>query len=300
MKRFVLLFCCSLLLLTGCSFKDVKKTSSNKKLSVYTSFYPMYDFAKKIGGTKVDVKNMTPAGIEPHDFEPTTNDIKGLSNADMFIYNGDNMEHWVNDVIQSLDNRNILIVKASDGIDLMKGEKSSDSMDPHTWLSIRNAKKELEKIKNAFCKKDPDNATYYEKNYYKYASEFDALDSQYKKELLPYKGRSIVVAHQAFGYLCKDYNLKQIAIEGLSPDSEPSPARMAEIIKSAKKNKIKVIFYEELVNPKVAETIAKETGSETKVLNTLEELSDKKIKEGEDYISVMKTNLQNLVYALSK
>ncbi|HGM3508960.1 TPA: metal ABC transporter substrate-binding protein [Clostridioides difficile] len=300
MKKFVLLFCCSLLLLSGCSLKEVKKTSSNKKLNVYTSFYPMYDFAKKIGGAKADVKNMTPAGIEPHDFEPTTNDIKGLSNADMFIYNGDNMEHWVNDIIQSLDNRNILIVKASDGIDLMKGEEDSDSMDPHTWLSIRNAKKELEKIKNAFCEKDPDNATYYEKNYYKYASEFDALDSQYKKELLPYKGRSIVVAHQAFGYLCKDYNLKQIAIEGLSPDSEPSPARMAEIIKSAKKNKIKVIFYEELVNPKVAETIAKETGSETKVLNTLEELSDKKIKEGEDYISVMKTNLQNLVYALSK
>lgn len=293
---------CVIVLFAGCAIKkdatDAKpetKTETTKKLTVYASFYPMYDFAKKIGGDKVEVKNMTPAGTEPHDFEPTANDMKGLSTADVFIYNGEDMEHWVTTALKSVNNANLEVVKASAPIQLQKGK--GNEMDPHTWLSIRNSIKQIAVIKDAFIKKDATNKTYYEKNYETYRKQLEELDAAYTKELASYKGRAIVVAHEAFGYVCKDYDLKQIAIEGLEPDSEPTPAKMKEIIKQVKEQNIQVIFYEELVNPKVAKAIADETGAKTMELNTLEGLSEEEIKEGKDYLSIMKDNLKNLVYA---
>ena len=110
--------------------------------------------------------------------------------------------------------------------------------------------------------------------------------------------KDIIVAHKAFGYLCKAYGLNQIAIEGLMPDSEPDPARMEEIIQLAKKKKINTIFFEELVSPKVANTIAKEIGAKTEVLNPLEGLSEEQVDAGEDYFSVMRTNLKQIKNAL--
>lgn len=291
----ILTICC-FTLLSGCSTGN--NADKDKKMVVYASFYPMYDFAKKIGGDYVEVKNMTPAGTEPHDYEPTTEDMKGLSKADIFIYNGDDMEHWAKSVIKSVDRKDLTVVRASDSVTLHHTENKD--MDPHTWMSIRNAIKEMNTIKEAFIKKDPAHKDAYEKNYETYAKQMDALDKEFTKELAPYKGRSIVVAHQAFGYLCNDYDLKQIPIDGLTPDSEPSPAKIKEIIKEVHAQNIKVIFYEELVNPKVAQTIADETGAQVKVLNTLEGLSNEEQKEGKEYISVMKENLNNLVYAFKK
>ena len=169
-----------------------------------------------------------------------------------------------------------------------------DGTDPHTWLSIKNAKKEMKNIKDALVKEDPENADYYEKNYQTYAKKFDELDKKYEDTLSPIENKSIIVAHEAFGYLCDEYDIKQVGIEGLTPDSEPDPARMTEIIKFAKDNNIKTIFFEELVSPKVAKTIAKEINANTAVLNPLEGLSDEDIKNGEDYFSVMEKNLQSI------
>ena len=170
--------------------------------------------------------------------------------------------------------------------------------DPHVWLSPVNAKKEMENIKNAYVKADPENKDYYEKNYQTYTAEFDKLDQEYKDTLSALPNKSIVVSHEAFGYLCDAYGLTQMGIEGLSPDSEPDPARMAEIIDFVKANHVKVIFFEELVSPKVAETIAAETGAQTQVLNPLEGLSDEELKNGADYFSVMEDNLKQLKAAL--
>lgn len=295
MRTMMIMICC-ITLLSGCYAKQ--NHANHKKMNVYASFYPMYDFAKKIGGDFVEVKNMTPAGSEPHDYEPSMEDMKGLSKADMFIYNGDDMEHWAKSVIKSVDNKNLSVVRASDSVTLLHAENKE--MDPHTWLSIKNAIKEMQMIKEAFIKKDPEHKDVYEKNYTIYHDKLVELDTDYTTALKPYKGRSIVVAHQAFGYLCNDYGIKQIPIEGLSPDSEPDPVKIKEIIQKVKDNNIKVIFYEELVNPKVAKMIADETGVQAKVLNTLEGLSDSEQKEGRDYISVMKENLENLKYAFGQ
>jgi zinc transport system substrate-binding protein len=272
----------------------------------------MYDFAKKIGGDKVDVVNMVPAGTEPHDWEPTASDVAGLEKADVFVYNGAGMEHWAKDVLESLGNKELIAVEAAKGVSLREGhhehedeheaeredEHDSEAYDPHVWLSPLNAKVQLENIKEAFVQADPDNKDYYQANYAKYAARLDALDKEFKDAISALPKNEIVVSHEAFGYLCAAYGLEQIGIEGLAPDSEPDPARMTQIIEFAKAHDVKVIFFEELVNPKVAETIAKATGAETDVLNPLEGLTDKQLAAGDDYFSVMRHNLEALKKAL--
>lgn len=277
--------------------------SESTKLKVVASFYPMYDFAVKIGGDKAEVSDMVPAGTEPHDWEPSAADIKNLEEADLFVYSGAGMEHWANDVLQSLDNSKLVSVEASRGLTLRAGhsheeEHDHGQYDPHVWLSPVNAKKEMENIKDAYVKADPDNRDYYESNYKTYAAKFDELDQEYKDTLSALPNKDIVVSHEAFGYLCDAYGLNQMGIDGISPDSEPDPARMAEIIDFVKENNVKVIFFEDMVSPKVAETIASETGAKTEVLNPLEGLSDEELKNGEDYFSVMEINRKKLEEAL--
>lgn len=285
---------------------EAKNNKGSTKLEVYTSFYPLYDFAVKIGGDKVKVTNLVPAGTEPHDWEPATTDILSLEKGDILIYNGVGMESWVDQVTASLENKDLVTLAASDGITLLKGgdEEEGDSdgnqtgYDPHVWLSIKNAKKEMENIKNAFAAADPGNRDFYEDNFKKYAAEFDALDLKFREELSGLDNKDIVVAHQAFAYLCADYGLNQVAIEGLAADSEPDAKRMAEIVDFAKNKNITTIFFEELVSPKVAEAVASEIGAATDVLNPLEGLTQEQLNEGEDYLTVMEENLNALVNAL--
>lgn len=304
MKKIIsLLLVIPMLFTIGCSKENKGNENSEGKIKIYTSIYPLYDFAKKVGGDKVDVTNLVPSGTEPHDWEISTSDIVNLEKAGMLIYNGAGIENWTDKVISTLENKDIVYVKTSEGLDIHKiGEKDSQkdnehnhgSYDPHTWLSIKNAKQEMENIKNALVKYDSDNADYYEDNYEKYAKKFDELDKKYSDTLGPIKNKTIIVAHEAFGYLCEEYDINQEGIEGLTPDSEPDPARMSQIIKFAKKNNVKTIFFEELVSPKVAQTIAKEINAKTEVLNPLEGLSEEQINNGEDYFSVMEKNLEVL------
>jgi len=284
------------------SSKAASQTGAEKKLKVYTSFYVMYDFTKKVGGDKIDVTNLVPAGTEPHDWEPATTDIVNLEKADVLVYNGASMESWIEKVLGSLQNKNLVVVEASEGLDLMAGHaeegEETTKYDPHVWLSPVNAKKEMENIKNALVQADAINKDTYESNYAKYAAQFDELDQEYKTASASFTSKDIIVAHQAFGYLCKAYGLNQVAIEGLTADSEPDPARMSEVIKFAKDHKVKTIFFEELVSPKVSETIAKAVGAKTATFNPLEGLTDEEQSKGLEYVSVMKQNLQTLKDAL--
>lgn len=287
-------------------------TGSTASLSVVASFYPMYDFAEKIGGDHVTVTDLVPAGTEPHDWEPAPSDITTLEKADVFIYSGAGMEHWVTSVLNTLENKNLVTVEASDGITLLHGfheeeeaaasgsaATSADSdVDPHVWLAPLNAKIEMENIKNALVQADPDHKADYEANYTKWSAECDKLDQEFKTTLSGLRNKDIVVSHEAFGYLCDAYGLNQMGIEGIDPDSEPDPARMAEIQDFVKANNVKIIFSEDLVSPKVAQTIADATGAKMETLNPLEGLTDDQLAAGDDYFSVMRQNLQILKTAL--
>lgn len=313
--------------LTGCgSRQDFEPGADHKesKLQVMASFYTMADFAEKIGGDKAVVACMVPTGTEPHDWEPSTTDITALERADIFIYNGAGMEHWAEDVTESLENEKLLVVEASEGVTLHKeGEARTESgahtegeaypegedsheghghshggYDPHVWLDPQNAKLEMENIKNAFAQADPDNGAYYEANYKKWAEKADELDQKYREALAPFAGKQVVTAHEAYGYLCSAYGLEQMGIDGLSPDSEPNPRRMADIIDFVRENQIRAVFFEELSGSKTAETVAAETGIELLALSPLEGLSDEELEAGDDYFSVMEKNLEQILLAL--
>mgnify|MGYP000863669240 CR=1 FL=1 len=289
-----------IMILTGCS-NSVEEDDG--KMKVYTSFYPMYDFTYKIGGDKISVYNMVSTGIEPHDWEPTALDIVNLENADMFVYNGAGMEHWVEEVLKNLENKELVVVEASEGINLLESEENHQDhdhggYDSHVWTNPINAKIEMENIKNALIQLDSDNKEYYEGNFEKYSQEFDKLNDEFITILSDLPNKDIVVSHKAFSYMCDAYGLNQIAIDGLSPDSEPNLGRMAEIIDFVNENNIRVIFFEELSSSKVVNTIANETNAVVDVLNPLEGLNDEEIQNGDDYFSVMRKNLEALKRAL--
>ena len=301
----------SLSLLTGCGTQPADTAADDGRLRVLTSFYPMYDFACKIGGDCIDVTNMVPSGTEPHDWEPSTNDLKNLEKTDVFIYNGADMEPWADDLLVSRSDT-LHVVEASENVKLRTTDGEHEhahehedadhhhgDFDPHVWLDPENAKIEMEAIRDALCAADPENSTVFQANYEKYAAELDALDVEFREKLAPLPNRTIVVAHEAFGYLCDAYGLTQVGIEGLSPDSEPDPGRMAEVIDFVRDHSISTIFFEELVSPKVAEAIASETGAQAKMLSPLEGLSDEQAAAGADYFSVMHDNLAALMEALN-
>lgn len=312
-KLFCLILVFSLFLFSGCARKTNSGSSAeNAKIKVFTSFYPMYDFAGKIGGDKINLTNLVPAGTEPHDWEPTPKDIAAVEKADVLIYNGAGMEIWMDKVLKSVKNKNLIVVEAAKNIKLLenteeheedgKEENESDHedllYDPHVWLNPMNAKKQMESIKEALIKVDPENKDFYQKNFEDNAAEFDKLNKEFADAVAGFARKDIIVSHEAFGYLCDAFGLQQVGIEGLSAESEPTPARMAEIARFARENNVKVIFFEELVSPKIAETIAKEVGAQTLMLNPLEGLSEEDVKAGKDYFTIMRDNLETLKKAL--
>lgn len=262
------------------SDKNNDKDNSGK-LQIYTSIYPIYDFTKKIGGEKISVYNMTKAGAEPHDFEITSKDMANLSKADLFIYNGGGMEHWVDTIKEAL--KDIKYVNTSSNI-------NENNLDPHFWLSPINAKIQMENIKNGLIEIDSKNKNYYESNYNLYANRLTELDKKIKTSLSDIKNRNLVLTHPAFGHFCKEYSLNQIAIVR----DEADPKAMAEIITFIKSNNVRAIFYEEFSSSKLVDSIAKETGIKILTLNPIESLSEENIDSGEDYFSIMEKNLISL------
>lgn len=291
----------------GQTAQEEAADKSEEKLQVMASFYTMADFAEKIGGDRAEVTCMVPTGTEPHDWEPSTTDITGLERADIFIYNGAGMEHWAEDVTESLENKTLVIAEASQGVTLHAEAQEHDheghshshgGYDPHVWLDPQNAKLEMENIKNAFVQADPENGAYYEANYEKWAGKAEKLDQKYREALAEYAGRQVVTAHEAYGYLCSAYGLEQVGIDGLSPDQEPNPRRMADIIDFVRENQISAVFFEELSGSKTAETVAAETGIRLLALSPLEGLSKEELEAGEEYFGVMEKNLEQLLVSL--
>lgn len=291
MKKLLTLF---LMLLFLCGCASEKPEIDNSKLQVYASFHAVYDFADKIGKDKIQLFCMTPSGTEPHNWEPTSGDMLSLENADILFYNGNGMESWTDKIKTSIENPNIKY------IELSKAVTTYNSKDPHIWLNPLNVLKEAEVIKTALAEADPANKEFYEKNYEIFSADIKKLDSAYRESLSKYKNKTIIVAHEAYGFLCEEYGIEQTAIEGLSADSEPSPAKMAEISSLVKEKNIKYIFFEELLTPKAAEVIAEETGAELLVLNPFEGLTEEEIKNGDDYFSIMYKNLENIQKALGE
>lgn len=287
------------------------------KLKVAASFYPMYEFARAVGGDRADIVNMVPVGTEPHDWEPTAKHMKTLNEAALFIYNGAGMEHWVEKTLGSVDNKSLVAVETSKGLTLLEGheehedddhghghghgseEKDADeAFDPHVWLNPLNVVRQVEAIRDAMVKADAANKATYEANAAKYIEQLQALDKEFEAGLTGCKHKEIFTSHAAFGYLVNRYGLEQHAIAGLSPEAEPKPQQMKEIVDEAREHNVQYIFFETLASDKVANVVAKEIGAKTLVLNPFEGLTADEVKAGKNYLSVMRENLANLKIAL--
>jgi zinc transport system substrate-binding protein len=276
-----------------------KPAARSNKLHVAASFYPLYFFSSQIGGEKARVINITPAGAEPHDYEPTAQDIAQIERSKLLILNGGGFEAWGDSIKQNLNAGNTLILTVGEGLTHLQAKEERESTtDPHIWLSPPLAEEIVDRITQGFLKVDPVNRDYYRSNAASLKSDLAALDKEFRVGLSRCSEKNIVTSHAAFGYLASDYGLHQVPIAGLSPDAEPSPRQLADIIKFARRNKIQYIFFESLVSPKLSETIAREVGAKTLVLNPIEGLSDKEASQGKTYFSEMRNNLANLRAAL--
>lgn len=278
-----------LIMITGCSAEN-KKTEG--KIQVTATFNAMKEFVNIVGGDKVEVTSLIQGNIEPHDFEPTSKEIKKVEESDIFVYNGAGVDDWAEDVLKSTNNK-IKSVKVTNGLNLIKIQNSDNKhggYDPHIWHSLKTSQDALKNIKEALINIDSKNKDYYESNYNDAIKKMNDLYNQYETKFKTIKNNVFITGHEGFGYLCNDFNLKQIGIENVFASGDPSPARLKELTEICKENNVKVIFMEEQISPKLSETLAKEVGAKVETIESLE-------CEGE-YFSTMESNLSKIYDAL--
>jgi zinc transport system substrate-binding protein len=288
----------TLMVTTGTVFGSFHLAYAQKnRINVAVSFYPLAEFTEQVGGKYVDVINITPSGAEPHDYEPTPMDIKKVYLSRLFIFNGAGVDPWAKKIEQDLKRKGVVVLEMINLVEPIK-RQYDNNYDPHIWLDPVIAQKMVQEINKNLRTMDPEHAGYYEKRASLYAAQLTQLDKAYAQGLSTCRLHDIVTSHAAFGYLAKRYGFNAYSIAGLSPEEEPSPKTIAELIKIVREKHIKYIFFERLINPKLSETIAHETGAKTLVLDPIEGLTREEIKAGKDYISIMKENLANLRRAM--
>ncbi|MEU6237519.1 metal ABC transporter substrate-binding protein [Kitasatospora sp. NPDC047058] len=289
------------LLLTACGGES-KAQGSDGKLDVVASFYPMEFLAAQIGGEHVKVTDLTPAGVEPHDLELTAKQVARVKKADAVVYLK-GLQPTVDKAVSGTK-RAVDATAASPLADhhLDEGHAEGDGHDhagpagdPHIWLDPTRYAAVARSVGAGFAEADPAHAADYRKNADELVARLTALDEDFKAGLKDATSRTFVTSHAAFGYLADHYGLTQVAINGVDPESEPTPARLAEVQKAARDNGATTVFFETLVSPKLAETVAKDLGLKTAVLDPLEGVKE---PAKDDYLTVMRQNLANLRAAL--
>jgi zinc transport system substrate-binding protein len=266
--------------------------------AVVTTFYPLQYLAERIGGERVSVKNLVPPGVEPHDWEPRPRDVTAIRRAKVFIYQGAGLEAWAERVLEGLITGGPVVVRATDGLPLTRGEGSDEPFDPHVWLDPVLYAKQAMAVRDALAKADPAGAGLYTANLAALTADLDRLTEEMKQGLARCQRATIVTSHSAFGYLAESFGLKQVAVSGLSPESEPSPARLRDVVEQVRREGATHIFFETLVSDAVAKTIAREADVQALALNPIEGLSSDELKAGESYLTVQRQNLANLRTAL--
>ena len=270
------------------------------RIPVVASFYPLFEFTARVGGDRVAVRNLVPAGVESHDYEPTPRDIIATTNARVLIYNGAGFEPWVQRLLPQLPER-VIRVSATSGLPLVTATSGGDRgrTDPHVWLDPVLAQRQVGLILAGLIQADPTGRATYVANAAAFQARLSVLHERIGKTLAPCRTRVVVTTHTAFSYFAARYGLTQIPLGGLEPREEPSPAKMREILRLVRRHHVQVIYYETLVSPRVAAAIAREVGARILVLNPLEGLAPEEQRRGRDYVSIMEDNLRNLVQGLA-
>lgn len=329
LKMLMAVFCLAVFLVVSACQKtqEDRPGGGDRRLSVVTSLFPVYDFARQVARDKADVVLLLPPGTEPHSFDPRPGDIMTLNHADLFFYTNIYMEPWVRKILAGLSNRKLLAVDTSRGIQLSgrsgtpglaeethtagnapspsaatqesPNRHEHDGMDPHMWLDPAYAIKMVENIRDGFIGKDPENSVFYTDNAASYIRQLTALDDRYRTSLAGCRKKVFVNGgHFTFGYLARRYGLEYVSAYGLSPNSEPTPGALAKVTRTLRAHGLKHIFFEELITPRVAETIARESSAELLMLHGGHNISKDEFRQGVTFLSLMEANLINLMIGL--
>lgn len=271
-----------LLLVAGCGGEE----SADGKVSIAAAFHPLAEVALRVGGDRVRVTDLTPAGAEPHDLELTSEQVDTVLDADLTVLMGRGFQPSLEDIAADRDGGTIEVLRADDGDD------------PHVWLDPTRYASITSSVADALVDVDPAGASTYRAHAKAFNQQLASLDREMHDGLAHCDRRKIVTSHAAFGWLAARYHLTQEAIAGLAPDQEPDPARLAALADLVEADGLTTIFTESLVSPDVADSLAREVGVTTAVLNPLEALTKAEVAAGDDYLSVMRTNLKTLRRAL--
>jgi zinc transport system substrate-binding protein len=307
-----ILFIC-LALVCACRKKETPVSpSGRKKMVVVTTLFPLYDFARTVGGNKADVSLILPPGVEAHAFEPKPEDAARVTKADLFVFTNEYMEPWAVKFVKGLNAGNVTLVDSSKGVTFLKAgaeEKREDDleghdgtshhhgggMDPHIWLDFNNAQVMVDNIASAMVARDPANREFYLANAALYKAELKRLDDDYRAGLSACAKREFLHGgHYAFGYLAHRYGLQYESASAVNADAEPTPAKLIALVKQVKAMDLKFVYSEELLSPRVSEMIAMETGATVLLLHGAHNISKEDLDHGATFISLMKRNLDNL------
>lgn len=247
-------------LFCGCVSQE---ESPSGKVNVVTTIAPLSDFILAVGGDRVEVTVLVPAGAEPHTYEPTPSQMKDVATADLYVMNGAGLEFWMDKVLGV--NQNMVVIDSSEGAVILR--ESADELDPHIWVSLRNAATQVKNICTGLIQVDPENSDYYTKNRDEYLEKLKALDGELNQTFAAKKDLTFIVYHPAWTYFARDYGLDQVPI--LENEKEPGPKYLAGIIDLARENNITTIFVEPQYNPKSAEVVAREMKANIQVLDPL-------------------------------
>ena len=274
----------------------ISSNTNESRIKVVASFYPVYEFVKEIGGNKVDVTSLIPIGVEPHDFEPTIQQIQNAQTADLVVYNGAGLEKWIDKINAKFK------VEASQGLNLLMSNDTGNSgtYDLHVWLDPILAEMEVENIRDALVKIDPANAQYYKANADRFIGKLNDLDYRIKTELATCNKKDFIAFHNAFTYFANRYGLNQHSVhQGLTPEGEVLPQRLQGVIELARDLGLHIVYSEDLVDPRSSEVIAQEIpNGKVLILSPIEGINSEEQRAGIGYLDKMNENVENLKIGL--
>jgi zinc transport system substrate-binding protein len=273
-------------LLSGCA-------SSEPHPDVMATFYPLAWLAERIGGGDVSVGSIVKEGVEPHDYEPTTTDMARIIDAKLLVVQGAGFERWIETARSQA--ANTAVVTATAGIDLHLGDPSEpEAQDPHTWMDPVLYARMARTVETAMAAAFPDRADGFHVRADALVADLTLLDQEFRAGLAHCQTRFVITGHAAFGYLAQEYGFTQLGIQGLDPDAEPDTATINHVVEEARTHNVTIVFFEDLVSPRLAQTIADEVHAETRILSPIEAIPQEKVAAGASYLTVQRENLQNL------
>lgn len=310
-NKILLLIAVTLLLSCVCACQK-KEAGGRKqgKLTVVATLFPVYDFARQVGGDKAEVTLLLPPGVEAHSFEPKPADAVRVAHADLFIYTDPYMEPWAADFAKGVGIGDGTVVDSSRGVHFLKGnpqEKEEHGeahhheggMDPHIWLDFADAQIMVDNIAAAMMRKDPAHGSYYAANAAAYKEKLAQLDAQYRSTLATCRTKTFLHGgHYAFGYLAHRYGLQYVSASAVNPDAEPTPGKIIELVRQMRALGLRYVFSEELLSPRVANLIAGETGATILTLHGAHNISREDLAKGVTFVDLMQRNLANLKVGL--